>query len=135
MAQTRGEGTGRRRMVRGIVTSARMQKTIVVTVSRRVLHPVFEKHLKRATVVKAHDERGEAREGDEVEVEETRPLSRTKRWRLARIVRRGPVGGEAPGALSVEAESQARRAARRAALREKARATETAAPAEGGEGA
>ncbi|HNR98993.1 MAG TPA: 30S ribosomal protein S17 [Planctomycetota bacterium] len=85
---------GRRVAVQGVVMSAKMEKTIVVDVARRVKHPVFEKYMGRATRFYAHDPRREAREGDLVEIVETRPLSKTKRWRLARIIKHA-AGGEA----------------------------------------
>ena len=125
------EQSGRRKVVRGVVTSAKMQKTIVVGISRRMRHPDFEKYLKRSVVLKAHDEKGEARAGDEVDIEASRPLSRTKRWRLLRIVRRAEGdGGVAPGALTVEAQSQVRRAAKEKERAERAekRAAQEAHP-------
>ncbi|HAK94787.1 MAG TPA: 30S ribosomal protein S17 [Planctomycetes bacterium] len=85
---------GRRVAVQGVVTSAKMEKTIVVDVGRLVKHPTFEKYVRRATRFYAHDPRREAHEGDVVEIVETRPLSKTKRWRLARVVKHA-AGGEA----------------------------------------
>lgn len=76
----------RRKTLVGVVKSAKMDKTIVVSVEQLVQHPVYKKYIRRRTVVKAHDEKNECAEGDVVEVMETRPLSRTKRWRLVRIV-------------------------------------------------
>lgn len=70
----------------GIVTSARMQKTIVVEVHRRVPHPVYKKIVTRRSKFLAHDEQRQAREGDIVRIVETHPLSRRKRWRLKEIV-------------------------------------------------
>lgn len=101
-----------RRRLRGVVSSAKMEKTIAVSLHRLVMHPIVEKHLRRTTVLKAHDEKREAKEGDEVEIEETRPLSKTKRWRLVRIVRRGPGEGGVEAERGVEAESQHRRKAK-----------------------
>lgn len=72
----------------GIVTSDKMDKTIVVAVTTRKLHPLYKKYVKSTKKVKAHDEKNEARQGDTVRVVETRPLSRDKRWRLAEIVER-----------------------------------------------
>jgi len=77
----------------GRVASARMQKTIVIKVERRVMHPIYKKYVKRFTRLVAHDEAGEARAGDTVEVAFTRPLSRTKRWKLVRVVARAQGGG------------------------------------------
>ena len=77
---------GRRRRAIGQVVSAKMQKTIRVQVDRRVRHPLYKKYIRRSTVYFAHDERGEAGLGDTVEIMETRPLSKRKRWRLIRVV-------------------------------------------------
>jgi small subunit ribosomal protein S17 len=72
----------------GTVVSTSMDKTIVVKVSRLVKHPLYKKYVKRFTRLKAHDEQEEAKMGDVVQVYFTRPLSKTKRWRLDRIVKR-----------------------------------------------
>jgi small subunit ribosomal protein S17 len=73
----------------GVVTSASRQKTIGVTVSYQVRHAKYGKYLRRQTVLHAHDEKSDAKLGDTVEVAECRPMSRTKHWRLLRVVRRG----------------------------------------------
>jgi len=83
-----GEDRSARRVVRGSVTSNKMQKTLVVTVHRKVKHPLYEKFMNRSTKLYVHDENGEGRIGDVVEVMQTRPLSRLKRWRLLRVVQR-----------------------------------------------
>ena len=70
----------------GIVTSDKMDKTIVVSVSEHVKHPLYGKIMKRTYKLKAHDENNECKEGDKVQVMETRPLSKDKRWRLVKIV-------------------------------------------------
>jgi len=70
----------------GIVTSDKMDKTIVVSVSEHVKHPLYGKIMKRTYKLKAHDENNECKEGDKVQVMETRPLSKDKRWRLVQIV-------------------------------------------------
>jgi small subunit ribosomal protein S17 len=67
-----------------VVTSNRMQKTIVVKVNWLVLHPKYKKYLRRQGKLYAHDERAECQIGDRVEIIETRPLSKLKRWRLLR---------------------------------------------------
>ena len=77
-----------RRLVRGQVTSDKMQKTVVVEVRRKVRHPLYEKYISRRTKLHAHDENNDARIGDVVEVMQTRPMSATKRWRLVRVVQR-----------------------------------------------
>ena len=73
----------------GVVTSDKMNKSVVVTVERRVMHPKYGKFLKRRTVCYAHDEENATQVGDLVEIMETRPLSKLKRWRILRIVRPG----------------------------------------------
>ncbi|MGH9790184.1 MAG: 30S ribosomal protein S17 [Candidatus Acidiferrales bacterium] len=72
----------------GVVTSARMQKTIVVKVTRLVQHPFYQRVIRVSKKFYAHDENREAREGDTVRIVETRPLSALKRWRLAEVVSR-----------------------------------------------
>jgi small subunit ribosomal protein S17 len=72
----------------GTVVSARAQKTLTVTVERRVSHPLYGKQITRTKKYYAHDENSEAREGDVVRIVETRPLSKQKRWRLVEIVER-----------------------------------------------
>lgn len=72
----------------GIVTSDKMDKSIVVTVERRVMHPKYGKFVKRSSKFMAHDEKGEANIGDTVRISETRPVSKLKRWRLVEIVER-----------------------------------------------
>ena len=70
----------------GIVVSDKMEKTITVAVVNRKTHPVYGKTIHSTAKFKAHDEKNEAHEGDTVEIAETRPLSKTKRWRLLRVV-------------------------------------------------
>ncbi len=73
----------------GEVISAKTAKTIVVSVERRYPHPKFKKVVTGYKKFYAHDEKGEAKVGDKVRIEETRPLSKTKRWRLVEVVERG----------------------------------------------
>lgn len=80
---------GPRRTVVGMVVSDRMHKTIVVAEPRLVRHARYGKILKRQVTYKAHDESNEARVGDEVEIVAARRLSKTKHWRLVRVLRRG----------------------------------------------
>jgi small subunit ribosomal protein S17 len=75
-------------VLQGIVTSDKMDKTIVVEIMMRKLHPLYKKYVTRSKKVKAHDETNDAHIGDTVRVEECRPLSRDKRWRLIEIVER-----------------------------------------------
>ena len=79
---------GRRKVRTGIVVSDRMDKTVLVRVDRKVRHPLYKKTVGRSHKLAAHDESNEARVGDMVRVMETRPLSRTKRWRVVEIVER-----------------------------------------------
>ena len=79
-------GLGRRLI--GVVTSNKMQKTVVVAVTRRVKDPRFHKYMTRRQKYKAHDEKNELKIGDKVEIVEARPLSRDKRWRVARLIER-----------------------------------------------
>ena len=72
----------------GMVVSDKMDKTIVVAVADKVLHPLYGKTVNRTTKFKAHDEENTAKVGDRVKIMETRPLSRDKRWRLVEIVER-----------------------------------------------
>ena len=70
----------------GIVSSDKMDKTIVVSIKDSVKHPLYKKVIKRTVKFKAHDENNECGIGDKVEIMETRPLSHDKRWRLVRII-------------------------------------------------
>jgi len=79
-------GRPERKLRLGLVVSNKMQKTVVVRVERSVRHPLYGRTVKTATTFKAHDEHNECGVGDRVEIRETRPLSKEKRWRVARIV-------------------------------------------------
>jgi|SRR5579871_1246542 len=81
-------GRGRRKVRVGQVISSKMQKTVVVAVESRKRHPLYGKFMKHTTKFKAHDEENTCGEGDTVEIMETRPLSKDKRWRVVRIVER-----------------------------------------------
>lgn len=70
----------------GIVVSSKMNKTVVVAIEDNVKHPVYGKIIKHTLKIHAHDENNECGEGDRVEVMETRPLSKTKRWRVTEII-------------------------------------------------
>jgi small subunit ribosomal protein S17 len=72
----------------GTVVSDRMEKTIVVSIERTVMHPKYKKYLKRRTRVKAHDESNQCQVGDRVRIVECRPLSRDKRWRVSEVLQR-----------------------------------------------
>ena len=92
-APTAAEGVpeaaaAKRREMTGVVLSNKADKTIAVRIDRRVKHPVYGKIVRRSSKLAAHDERNECREGDVVTIVETRPISKTKSWRLGRIVER-----------------------------------------------
>jgi small subunit ribosomal protein S17 len=70
----------------GVVSSDKMDKTITVAVERKVKHPIYGKFVKKTTKFHAHDDNNEAKPGDVVKIMETRPLSKTKRWRLVEII-------------------------------------------------
>jgi small subunit ribosomal protein S17 len=72
----------------GLVVSDKMDKTITVAIERQVKHPIYGKFVKKTTKLHAHDETNDAHAGDTVRIQETRPLSKTKRWRLVEVVER-----------------------------------------------
>jgi small subunit ribosomal protein S17 len=80
----------------GIVTSNKMQKTVVVTVERQVIHPFYKRVVRHSKRFLAHDEKNECRPGDTVRIQETRPLSRAKRWRVVGIVNKAVVVAPLP---------------------------------------
>jgi small subunit ribosomal protein S17 len=82
------EGGDVQRLVEGRVVSDRMNKTATVLVERRVRHPIYKKYVRRSTKLHVHDENNECQMGDTVLICECRPISRTKSWRLERIVSR-----------------------------------------------
>jgi small subunit ribosomal protein S17 len=105
----KGEKTTSRRVLQGVVTRDKMSKTRRVEVERLVRHPKYGKFVKRRTVCYVHDEKNESHLGDTVEIVESRPLSKTKRWELVKIVKKAPsrtlsnlegavAGSEVPGA-------------------------------------
>jgi len=78
----------RRQQRVGVVTSNKMRKTVVVTVVRQIMHPLYHRVVRRSVKFLAHDEAGRCRVGDTVRIEETRPLSARKRWRVVDVVSR-----------------------------------------------
>lgn len=80
------EQRGLRKTRVGIVVSDKMDKTITIAIERKVPHPIYRKYFKKTTKLMAHDEKSECRVGDKVKVMETRPVSKSKRWRLVEIV-------------------------------------------------
>jgi len=94
------DSRGLRKERSGLVVSDRMQKTVVVSIERTVMHPRYMKVLKRRTKVKAHDENNQCHVGDRVLIVECRPLSRDKRWRVSKVIERARVMATLP-AVSV----------------------------------
>jgi len=76
------------RTIEGRVVSNKMQKTVTVLIERQVQHPLYGKIVRRSTKVHAHDENNECKEGDVIRIAETRPLSKTKNWRVVKVVTR-----------------------------------------------
>src|SRR5246127_2466620 len=88
---------GQRRQAVGVVTSDKMNKTRRVEIPRLVKHPRYGKYIRRRTICHVHDEQNESHTGDTVEIMESRPLSKTKHWRLLRVLTKaavGPLAGE-----------------------------------------
>jgi small subunit ribosomal protein S17 len=81
------EPRSKRKHKTGIVVSDKMEKTIVVRMDRSSKHPVYNRIMSKSTKVMAHDEKKEAKVGDKVSIEETRPLSKNKRWRLIEVLK------------------------------------------------
>ena len=88
MSEVQENRRNTRKVRSGIVVSDRQDKTIIVRVDRRTMHPLYRKVVTRSKKYYAHDEQNEARVGDRVEITETRPLSKTKCWRLTSILQR-----------------------------------------------
>ncbi len=86
MSENQTKPRGRRKVREGLVTSDRMNKTVVVEVEDRVKHPLYGKVMRRTSKLKAHDENNACGIGDRVLLMETRPLSATKRWRVVEIL-------------------------------------------------
>ncbi len=82
------EQTKNTRTVTGRVISDKMDKSVTVLVERKVSHPIYGKYVKRSTKLHAHDENNECKMGDTVSIEECRPLSKTKSWRLVKVLER-----------------------------------------------
>ena len=79
---------GKRKTLVGVVTSDKMEKTVVVMVHRLVLHPVYKKYVRKRKKIKAHDEQNQCHMGDKVLLIEAHPLSREKRWRVKEVLER-----------------------------------------------
>jgi small subunit ribosomal protein S17 len=92
MSEQAAETAATERTLTGRVVSSKMQKTIAVSVERLVKHPKYGKYVRRTTKLLAHDENGEGREGDLVDITQCRRLSARKAWRLVRVVKRADAG-------------------------------------------
>ena len=88
MTQTEKAATSRTRQLTGRVVSDKMDKTVTVLVERQVMHPVIGKVVNRSKKYHAHDEANDAKVGDKVVIEECRPISRTKTWKVAKVAER-----------------------------------------------
>lgn len=84
----KSNGRNKRKERIGVVKSNKMNKTITVVVDRVSHHPVYDKLIRGHSTFKAHDEKNEAKVGDTVKIEETRPISKTKRWRLVEVIKK-----------------------------------------------
>ncbi len=100
MAETTQKAQGRRKEVVGEVVSNKMHKTIVVQVTRKKAHPFYGRVIARQKKFYAHDESNQAHVGDVVRIEETRPLSKLKRWKLKDIVRKTALLPDAPAEVA-----------------------------------
>ena len=95
--QAQGAIRGRRQEKIGMVTSTKMQKTVVVTVERQGNHPLYKRVVRRSKGFMAHDEKNECRVGDWVRIEETRPLSSRKRWRVVEVIAKATLAASVTG--------------------------------------
>ena len=102
MAEAQAKKAGLKNEKVGQVVSTKMQKTIVVEVSRRVPHPLYKRIVGKRKKFYAHDEEGRAKMGDVVRIIECRPLSKLKRWRLGEVVRRAALVAAQPKDLDVK---------------------------------
>ena len=92
-AEVKNEQISRRKVRVGVVVSNKMDKTVVVKVTRHAEHPLYGKRIIKAKKYVAHDEENACGIGDQIRIRETRPLSRTKRWEFVEIVRKAPIFG------------------------------------------
>jgi small subunit ribosomal protein S17 len=96
VGQAQSAEQGKRQEKVGVVTSAKMQKTVVITVERQGTHPLYKRVVRRSKNFMAHDEKNECRVGDTVRIEETRPLSSRKRWRVVEIISKATLVAPVP---------------------------------------
>jgi small subunit ribosomal protein S17 len=94
--QAQSAEQGKRQEKVGVVTSTKMQKTVVITVERQGTHPLYKRVVRRSKGFMAHDEKNECRVGDTVRIEETRPLSSRKRWRVVEIIAKATLVAPVP---------------------------------------
>lgn len=98
---------GLQRVLQGTVVSDKMEKTIVVTVERKTKHPLYHKVMSVTTRYKAHDEDNACRLGDVVRIQECRPMSKDKRWRVIEVLTKGDVADVAPESIGRDIEQTA----------------------------
>lgn len=98
---------GLQRVLQGTVVSDKMEKTIVVTVERKTKHPLYHKVMSVTTRYKAHDEDNACRLGDVVRIQECRPMSKDKRWRVIEVLAKGDVADVAPESIGRDIEQTA----------------------------
>lgn len=91
-----------RKIRSGVVVSDKMDKTVVVRVERLIKHPQYHKTIRRSNKFKAHDEHNECKVGDLVEIIETRPLSKDKRWRVAQILRKAEIAAPTVDSVGID---------------------------------
>ena len=82
--------TGTKRTMQGVVTSSAGDKSATIMIERRIKHPLYGKFIKRSTKIHLHDEANECNKGDTILIEECRPMSKTKSWKLVKIVEKAP---------------------------------------------
>jgi small subunit ribosomal protein S17 len=87
-SERQGPERGRRQVLTGTVVSDKMNKTITVAVESKIMHPLYQRIVKRTAKFAAHDEQNSAREGDRVVIVQSRPMSKRKRWRLREVIER-----------------------------------------------
>ena len=82
--------TGTKRTLQGVVTSSAGDKSATIMIERRIKHPIYGKFIKRSTKIRLHDEANECNKGDTILIEECRPMSKTKSWKLVKVVEKAP---------------------------------------------
>ena len=96
VVQAQSASQGKRQEKVGVVTSTKMQKTVVITVERQGTHPIYKRVVRRSKNFMAHDEKNECKVGDTVRIEETRPMSSRKRWRVVEIIAKATLVAPVP---------------------------------------